>query len=1239
MSVWLSQVLNGGLRLPDTTLLPEPGIELPDESSGAAVYSVTGSGGLSLSGSGTITRTLAILATGGLLLAGAASLKTTKAVAGAGGLTIAGAGTSVTVRPHLATGGLTFGGTSQVKRTHARTGTGGVTLAGAALQARTFKPAASGGATFSGAATTSYIPAGAAFSYTGSGGLSLAGAAATPRTFNRTGSGGVTYAGAAGVLRTYAGAGAGGLSFGGTGSVKRTNAAMASGGLVFAGAAGLARTRTAAATGGLTFGGTATAGRVFQAFGTGGITLAGVATARRTYAASGTGGLFFAGAAVVSRTTATAGSGGVTFSGAATSTLVPAFLVYSVTGTGGVVLGGAAITTAPVQRGGGGHSRPAYTRMVWRRPAALVPPKTRTYLASGGVTFGGQAICRLVAAPVPVTRPVVTVPVAPTVEAVVPAAALPPGSAPLTDLPARAHVHQQPHQAQPWTLPVVPVRLNTFTVEATSLPRSARTVEAAARLVPSRAEERLLVLRTIPKSKAEAAAVPSQHGPAPALAWPEPERIIEAGPDGPNRQIQRANRAGAEVAGEYSKLEDEAARQLLRRLATLQQSLRQRLTQQLTDFKRYSVTTMLADVDRMIADVQAAIQRDQERNFTKATQLGVDAVLQPVRALRVQIPASLPGLDTGIVQATFGNAVDLLSVPMQQFAGEVKASLRRATLAADNKFEEIQRLQRVIAGAGFDNAQYRAERIMRTEMGRSYNLSTYEKMLAMAGTFPFLKKAWRATPGDRTRIGHREAGERYKKGQGIPIAQLFQINVYDERDKKAPKKLGVAQLRFPIDPQAKPEGRLAAGATIQCRCNAFVDVDVNGYASHVKNRVQNMNLGQPPAAALPPASTPPAAGVRPGGSWPDPKETTFYRGRFGFTQQTAAQWAGQIPGATVVQVGGRLGFVVQNAQGLVMGTKGWVPLKPAPKVRVQVPAPAPGVTVDAAPAVTNLAATPTPAGRAVSAAAKVVAGKANDVIRRALALLDQVHGDGDLPDLPLQTVGRLPHLGEYSRIHGRGAIAISVRTNGPHPLLTTFHEVGHWLDHVAIAKGGATGSNSGAIGAWRKRPKAKPIQAVVPNVAPARVAGATAVGQYASVQAQTTDGADSQTAAVARLMDAIGASRSVQILNKWDRGGAASLTDADGLPGMSRYADREHVRYLLRPQEQFARAYAQYIAVRSGDRKALVELAVEQNAMKKMGNDPLGGAYPYQWDEDDFRPIAEAFDALMEAMKWRTRKK
>lgn len=69
----------------------------------------------------------------------------------------------------------------------------------------------------------------------------------------------------------------------------------------------------------------------------------------------------------------------------------------------------------------------------------------------------------------------------------------------------------------------------------------------------------------------------------------------------------------------------------------------------------------------------------------------------------------------------------------------------------------------------------------------------------------------------------------------------------------------------------------------------------------------------------------------------------------------------------------------------------------------------------------------------------------------------------------------------------------------------------------------------------------------------------------------------------------------------------------------------DHIEYLLRPRELFARAYAQWIATRSGDDEMFNKL------MRYAGPTVV---MPMQWEPFEFLPVADAFDRLAKSRGW-----
>jgi hypothetical protein len=89
-----------------------------------------------------------------------------------------------------------------------------------------------------------------------------------------------------------------------------------------------------------------------------------------------------------------------------------------------------------------------------------------------------------------------------------------------------------------------------------------------------------------------------------------------------------------------------------------------------------------------------------------------------------------------------------------------------------------------------------------------------------------------------------------------------------------------------------------------------------------------------------------------------------------------------------------------------------------------------------------------------------------------------------------------------------------------------------------------------------------------------------------------------------------------------------TLSDGTRLRGTGA-PDVGYVRYNLRPDEMFARAYAQWVALRSGDPVALRGIREDQRG--GVGQHRTGLWYARQWEWRDFAPVAEAMDELFAA--------
>ena len=188
------------------------------------------------------------------------------------------------------------------------------------------------------------------------------------------------------------------------------------------------------------------------------------------------------------------------------------------------------------------------------------------------------------------------------------------------------------------------------------------------------------------------------------------------------------------------------------------------------------------------------------------------------------------------------------------------------------------------------------------------------------------------------------------------------------------------------------------------------------------------------------------------------------------------------------------------------------------------------------------------------------AGVAKRAMDVAIPAIDKVHGVSGLPAIPVVNSTSSAFQGSYKyRVPSHDTVDIRISSRSVNPGLTALHEIGHFIDHQSL--NGAKGYASPfdpLLEKWR-----------------------------ASVDA---------SAASAALQQELVKTRISQV--------------------------RKTCTYYLSRHEQWARAYAQYIATRSGDPQLLAQL----DAIRASAHAVYRSS---QWSDDDFAPIGEAIDELL----------
>lgn len=217
-----------------------------------------------------------------------------------------------------------------------------------------------------------------------------------------------------------------------------------------------------------------------------------------------------------------------------------------------------------------------------------------------------------------------------------------------------------------------------------------------------------------------------------------------------------------------------------------------------------------------------------------------------------------------------------------------------------------------------------------------------------------------------------------------------------------------------------------------------------------------------------------------------------------------------------------------------------------------------------------------PTGLPISSGLIIPEARWADPVRHALDVIDSIHGDGELIPVPVKQTRSSTAHGFYTWDEGTGnplEFLVNVATSTP--AFTTVHEVAHLLDQQVLGNGGTFGTHLGRA-----------------SLVLERMAASSAVRDLAALRKRR------------QALIEVRPGRRHQIR-----------------------VNRKLVEDLVLPHEQFARGYAQYIAVRSGDETLLRQLSVRRSGLER-------AVYHAQWEDDDFAPIAAAFEGLLKELKW-----
>jgi len=222
-------------------------------------------------------------------------------------------------------------------------------------------------------------------------------------------------------------------------------------------------------------------------------------------------------------------------------------------------------------------------------------------------------------------------------------------------------------------------------------------------------------------------------------------------------------------------------------------------------FQQYRLAELLKGVERYIDAFDARATVEMRAGLGQSFQFGGAYVTDPLDAIGIGVGffEPTPAMLNVIVEAS-ADLVTGISEPLLRF---INLQVRQVAL---QQISSIDAMRNISNNIGFVSMRpgretvkgiaYNAERIVRTEMGRAFNLASHTQQLAVAERVPKLTKRWVASGDALTRESHLVAHMRYLDNP-IPVSEPFHV--------------GGSLLMYPGDPNGEP------AEIINCRCTSL----------------------------------------------------------------------------------------------------------------------------------------------------------------------------------------------------------------------------------------------------------------------------------------------------------------------------------------------------------------------------------------------------------------------------------
>lgn len=221
-----------------------------------------------------------------------------------------------------------------------------------------------------------------------------------------------------------------------------------------------------------------------------------------------------------------------------------------------------------------------------------------------------------------------------------------------------------------------------------------------------------------------------------------------------------------------------------------------------------SLRGLLLEVDTIIARLSRDLGTTMRQGIETAANAGDEAVLDALRAARVEVPLAYVGVSEQLVRTLADYGAELITRIPADARAQIAQQVRLAALGGIDTTTLIDRIGRNLTDPSvFGSIARRAEAVARTEVSRARSMAYAEQGAEVAGRFPGTLKVWEhatTSPGFTTfqrrssRPNHVALSRRTNE-QPIPFDEPFDLG-------------GGVRAMYPHDPQ------LPASESVNCRC-------------------------------------------------------------------------------------------------------------------------------------------------------------------------------------------------------------------------------------------------------------------------------------------------------------------------------------------------------------------------------------------------------------------------------------